>query len=219
MAKKKGQTKQTTAAAVDLEALSQQEAAWLIGKPTSWLRNRADLDGRRPDGKYDGARLVKAFVELQQTELAEHQLTDEEIHCIDAGCFVEVYGDGLPIRTIEKIRSRHGVLGMAAVGEQFLLSLRESDHSYPDDPPQTEAEIRAEVQVEAEKQVAKRLQKQEALQLRRQGKMIEVCPSCGRYRYAREWRPAPAPKGYLAEKEFECDRCRVDRFSGGNRWE
>lgn len=52
----------------DIGALTQQQAASLIGRPVSWVRDNSHLWERVANGRYDGRQVVAAYVEhaLQQ---------------------------------------------------------------------------------------------------------------------------------------------------------
>lgn len=54
-------------AAVDLARLTQSQVAWLIDKPTSWLRENAHKFSRNADGTYDGREVFRAMAELLGT--------------------------------------------------------------------------------------------------------------------------------------------------------
>jgi hypothetical protein len=51
----------------DLTKLKQSEAAWLIGKPTSWLRDNGHRFSRNTDGTYDGREVFQVVAKLAGT--------------------------------------------------------------------------------------------------------------------------------------------------------
>jgi len=62
MAKKTTEPKQPKSAAVDLERLTQRQAAWLIDKPAVWFRDNPHRCGMNSDGKtYDARELIESL--------------------------------------------------------------------------------------------------------------------------------------------------------------
>lgn len=201
----------------DLESLTQQQAAWLIGKPTSWLRDRADLDGRRPDGKYHARDLVRAFLADEKSRLEPAEVPEADLQAL-----VQTYGylesthRSIGIQNLEGIRARFGAAGMARVGEILLRSLkweraRWGDHpSHRPRPKLSEAEVRAKVLADLEERVADRLREEDEREARQLGRVVEQCPDCRRVLWVLEWRKMVPPAGYLVD-EIECDDCLVKR--------
>ncbi|TWT75510.1 hypothetical protein Pla123a_30190 [Posidoniimonas polymericola] len=202
----------------DLESLTQQQAAWLIGKPTSWLRDRADLDGRRPDGKYNARDLVRAFLADEKSRLEPAEVPEPDLQAMVQTCgHLEDTHRSIGIQILESIQARFGAAGLARAGEILLRSLKWDHARWGDQPSHrprpklTEAEVRAKVLADLEERVADRLREEEERESRQLGRVVEQCPDCRRVLWVLEWRKMVPPAGYLID-EIECDDCLVKKF-------
>lgn len=192
--------------ALDLQRLTQAQAAWLIGRPTSWLRDRADLLLRNPDGTYNARDLVRAF----GSDVPPADLDDESLEGVLnlADTFVGGHEDtkrGI-VRILTGIQARYGAAGMAAVATEFLDETKRWLAEFGESPyarKPTEKEIRAEAAARAEQQIAELPEWNARLELRTLGK----CEVCGLYRWGRQWLKPPAPAGHIIGGSTRCPAC------------
>ncbi len=71
-AKKKANTKRNQSLAA-MRSLSQQDAALLINKPSTWLRDHPEIGCRNEDNTYDGPALVRAVMNTM-SDLSDPEL-------------------------------------------------------------------------------------------------------------------------------------------------
>jgi len=183
---------------VDLEKLSQQEASWLISKPSHWLRDHSHLPGRSADGTYHGQTLVRSL--RGQFEAAELDAGECEA-ARQIGERVAEFGGSLKglIRIFTEIRDRHGAAGMAALSELFLqecVAMQEFVGDSYNSPKTIES-----IQREAARQIEELADQTMTDDMR----IIYTCPECGRYRWGKGWEDKPYPTGYAVFTGEECD--------------
>ncbi|TWT35874.1 hypothetical protein KOR34_07700 [Posidoniimonas corsicana] len=200
---------------VDLEALTQTEASWLLSRSAPWLRGQS-LDGRRPDGSYHAQKLVAAYVEQERSKLPTHKLADVEVNALDQSLgYFDLYNGRLAVDLMDRIKQEHGAAGMAAVAELVLESIREQVEKHPEPgdvsthTPKSEAEIRAEVEAKAERDIKQRLRAEKERDARQKGRVVDKCPRCSRVRWARKWAKRAVPPGHVFD-ERECDDCYAE---------
>jgi hypothetical protein len=123
--------KKTSLVGVDLERLSQSQAAWLIERPAPWLRDNSHKVLRNSDGTYDGRRLFAAARSI----VGEVELDDDEIEkCLLASeCFQRGFNDAIDsyLAFLDEIESRHGEAGLLAV---FLATVADAKRQQRRDP-------------------------------------------------------------------------------------
>lgn len=109
---------------VDLEKLRQCDAAWMIDKPASWLRNNSNLVRRNSDGSYDGQKLVQAFAEhgFQAAALNEEDLEAVKDQAAKFALYIEPTWP-LMLDMLRNVDREYGAAGMAVVGKCFMESL------------------------------------------------------------------------------------------------
>lgn len=188
------------AKAVDLNRLTQSQAAWLIGRPASWLRDKSHLARRNTDGTYDGRELFRALA----STIAPAELPDDDLEGVlylaevFAGC---CEGSRLgAIRILADVADRHGTPGLATVASELLAALRAAEALGPSPsclPPTPEV-----IQARAEAQIAALPEWDARLDLR----VVGQCEECKRYRWGRRWLAPPWPRGYVAERTL-CPEC------------
>lgn len=189
---------------IDLTAMSQAEMASLVGKPTSWLRDRADLPGRNADGTYDAATFIRGI----RSEFVAIELPDGDLEpSLQLADVIAYESDRLTavVRLLDRIESTHGAPGMAAVA----MAIRDACRTWLADmgeyafkPLQSLEEIR----LEADDWAAKKLKEQSEREARHHGRIVLVCDTCGKYRWGRSWREPPTPPTYV-QSLHRCPEC------------
>lgn len=186
---------------VNLERLTQAQAAWLVGRPANWLRDNAHIEGRAADGTYNGKDLVRALsgdfraADLPDESLEAVMQLTEEFVCSVAPEVLAV------LRLLEQIERDAGAAGLAAVTVELVKQLRDANQEWgasmrPERP--TPEAIRAKAEAEI-----RELTLWDARQNRR---VVLVCQKCRRHRWARTWRKAAIPAGYAPSLTF-CPKC------------
>ena len=168
-----------------LEHLTQQAAAWLIGRAPSWMRDNPHLFERHEDGTYDARSLVGAAqVSSKPPELPDRelepllQLAEDIAHC-------DMLEDSMPaaVRILEGVERSHGLPGMAAfaylVLEHCRYKLKLFGSRYANATPS-------------------------ACHDRRE---VCRCEDCGRYRWGRQWIEGQSPAGYV-DSGMTCPACK-----------
>ncbi|MAT68935.1 MAG: hypothetical protein CMJ58_05370 [Planctomycetaceae bacterium] len=190
----------------DLERLTQQQAAWLIGRPASWLRDNSHLDVRNGDGTYHGRRLLAAVQgEYRPAELPDADL--EPVRQILDEWLYETSRVAVSLQTLQRIERTYGAPGMAAIGATVIAALSErlrlyGEYSRWTEPPKTRGQLEAEAAAWIDGELAKQAD-HDARAARRE---VLVCDGCGRYRWGRSWRQPPTPTGYATVQDT-CPTC------------
>jgi len=160
------------------------------------------LDGRNGDGTYDARLLVRAVrTEYQAAELADGDLEPVQQLAEDFAGASESVRPAM-IRILEGIARGYGAAGMAAVAEVFLDELR-WQHNRWGESPHRQKPTAGEIRAEAEAKIATLPEWDAQHELR----IVVWCGSCGRYRWGRQWKEPPWPKGYVGMEGPECPKC------------
>ena len=191
---------ETERKSVDIHRLGQQDAAELLGKPTSWIRDNPHVGGRLGGGFYDGPKLVAGV----RQDFVAAELPDADLEPVRQLC-EEVIGTlplaGSAVRLLERLQASHGAAGLAAFAIELLEQCRVEARIEDVSPWQTAADI----QEKADRQIAE-LQKAEA---RKQGRVVRCCSHCGKYRWGRGWLKPPIPRGYVVDgSPIYCPDCK-----------
>jgi hypothetical protein len=178
-----------------LPKLTQADAAALIGRRASFMRERTDLFVRDDDGKYDARQVVAVALSQSSIDLAPAELSDVELEgCLQVlnnaafGC----EGKRLAgIRLFKSIERRAGAAGLLAIMAVFMKELEAVERAYPSNPPKRTAD---EIRAEADRRIAELNEPNYYGSLR----ILEGCYSCHRHRFAGKWQAGPLPSGYVS---------------------
>jgi len=195
--------KKQVATEANLEALTQRQAAWLVGKPAVWFRDNPHCCGMNSDGKtYNARELMRAVA--TEYELAE--LGDADIEYVFAITEDFATGDAVVstmravIRILEGVVRKHGIPGLATVGQMTLDACRDYLDKHPNEAWQKPTP--EEIQAEADGRIADlpswgaHAERREVLQ----------CFRCNRYRWGGEWLAKPIPANHVTRRDV-CPDC------------
>ncbi len=198
---KKATTTEPDARAI-LASLSQTDVAWLVGKPSSWVRDRNHLF-ERTNGRYDARQVLAALSgEFAAAQLADDQLEPLSHFCDDVAYFA-VNRCSAAIQLLESIEHRHGAAGLAAVAVQLLAVLREHAELSHDEVLPAPEEIRRRAEEEIDRLAF--------LDAKNNYKRLLVCDTCHRFRWGSQWKRGPIPSGYATVGEVICPECEPVR--------
>ena len=196
---------ESNAPATDMERLTRQQASWLVGRSTTWLRERTYLAPPNADGKtYNAKELVAAL--RRDFEAASLPDTDAEFVLQLAEEFAYGLYERLPSAAdrLEAIHEKFGVAGLAAVAAVLLktaVGIRDGD--YCELSADTSEAIRQRHADAAEDEI----RRAEAQRARKEWRTLYRCPTCERYRFGSKWRDGAPPAGYSWEPGFMCPKC------------
>lgn len=202
---------------VDLERLTQAEIAKLTGKPSVFFRDNCHLDGCHLDGTYHGPRIVRALRgEFQPVELPDGLL--EPVRQVCERLTFGLVRPDLALASLEAIERIHGAAGLAAIGQQLLDEIRQSqllEQTSPQPAP-TPSEIRASLLADAERAAEQQIKDLADWDAVEYGRLVVQCERCDCYRWGRSWRLPPIPVGYArAGYVGICPPCEKDRDKSG----
>jgi len=214
MAKKTMKSKQPQAAAIDMERLTQRQAAWLVDKPAVWFRDNPHRCGMNSDGKtYDARELIESL----RTNFKAATLSSGDINYVCnkfSWIFYDVENRTVVLEKLQRIREKHGAAGMATIGEllvHFLIQVIDLDGDGIRDWPstKTDTEIRDQAMRDAEKSIGSSITRRDTQEACLRGDVIVICDDCNRYRWGFDWHDLPLPSQFslFATDEDECPSC------------
>ncbi len=194
---KKTTTTESDSRAV-LESLSQTDVAWLIGKPSSWVRDQ-NHKFERNNGRYDARQVVAVMGSEFTAATLGDDLLEPVCHLCDDVADFAVCRFRPAVELLEGIERRHGAPGLAAVAVRLLEVLRERAESEPETRHPTEQEIRERAEAEIDRLAT--------IDARQTYKRLVTCGKCHRYRWGSKFRSGPIPNGYAIVDEITCPEC------------
>ncbi len=218
MAKKTTEHKQPQSTTVDMERLTQRQAAWLADKPAVWFRDNPHRCGMNSDGKtYDGRDLIDSL----RSDFKAATLSSGEINYICnkfSWLFYDVENRTVILGKLQRISEKHGAAGMAAIGEllvHFLTQVIDCDGDGIRDWPstKTDSEIREQALLDAEKSIKESAERRDTQEAFLRGDVIGICDACNRYRWGLDWHDLPLPDQFsaFAVDDDECPSCVKER--------
>jgi len=190
---------------VDLQRLTQSQVSWLIGKPTSWIRENSHLFLRGSDNHYDARDVVRA---MSATGGVPAELADEHLEPMQQWLYDLTNPEGQLtgcVRVLNEIEQAHGPAGLAAIGvlvkEIAQTHMRNHPHH---ERKRTDEIIRDEGLARIDREIAN-VETENALTDMRG---LPVCSKCDKYRMGRKWLKQPLPAGYVEDGKMLCPRCK-----------
>lgn len=213
-------TKQSHSEAVDMERLSQRQAAWLVDKPAVWFRDNPHRCGMNSDAKtYDARKLIESL----RTDFKAATLSSGDINHICnrfEWIFYEVENRTLTLEKFQRIKEKHGAAGLATIGElliHFLIQMIEfRGDGTREWSPKTDAEIRDQAMRDAEKSIKSSIECRDTQAARLRGDVVYICEQCESYRWGLDWHDSPLPEQFsgFAIEESDCPTCEKERLIG-----
>lgn len=169
-----------TASVAALKRLTQEQASWLIGKPTSWTRDHSHLFLRDESGRYDARDVVRAIASVRAGPV---ELSDEHLEPMQQWLYDVTESEGRLtgcLRVLNEIEQAHGVAGLAAIGALVKEIAKEHLRRFPQH--ETTGELN-------------------------DMRGLYACEGCGKYRMGRKWLKPPLPAGYVKDSVLLCPKC------------
>jgi len=220
MAKKTTEPKQTRSTAVDIERLTQRQAAWLVDKPAVWFRDNPHRCGMNSDGKtYDARELIESL----RNDFRAVTLSSGDINHICnlfEWIFCEDENRTLTLEKFQRIKEKHGAAGLAAIGELLIHFLIQTVEIQGDGTREwsqkTDAEIRDQAMRDAEKSIKSSIECRDTQAARLRGDVVYICEQCDSYRWGLDWHNSPLPEQFseFAIEKSDCPTCEKERLVG-----
>ncbi len=107
----------------DSNRMSQQQAAFLIGRPAVWLRDNPHIGGRNSDGTYDAPKLVQAMLAAATPAEPIEQDLEPVLQFVDTITYE--WATAQAAVALERVVDQFGGAGLALIGSELLRATKE----------------------------------------------------------------------------------------------